>query len=302
MSQEIEPQQIATLRPGERLDGVFACIRKERSIARSGSPYLTVELRDATGSIVGRAFRDADVLFGRFERGGLVRVRGRVERFKDDLQVAIEAIEAAELSDDELTRFLPATRQDLDELEGFLEHLVREIYDKSLRALCERLLSDRQLKEGLRKAPCGIPGESGTRGGSRHHAYLGGLLEHTVSMTTMAVELCSVYPRLDRDLLICACIVHDIGRTLEFSYGSEIGRTEEGRLLGHVELGLRLISKHSPSSLDKGRLLSLEHCVATHHGPEAGADVRPSSPEAVALYRINALDSSVKGALERGPK
>jgi len=300
MSEDGEPQQIATLRAGERLDGVFACVRKERQIARSGNPYLTVELRDSTGSVTGRVFKDADLHSGRFERGQLVHVIGRVERFRDDLQVTVEAIKAAKVGEEEIARFLPASRQDLDELEGFLEHLVREIYDAGLRALCERLLRDKAVRSGLRKAPCGIRGESSRSGGARHHAYLGGLLEHTVSVTSMAVELCSVHPRLDRDLLICSSILHDMGRTREFTYGSEIGRTEEGRLLGHIELGLRLIGGHAPSSLSRERLLSLEHCVAMHHGPERGSEVGFASPEAVALHRLNALDSSVKGALERG--
>ncbi|HEY1690375.1 MAG TPA: HD domain-containing protein [Solirubrobacteraceae bacterium] len=294
---------IATLRAGEALDGVFACVRKERGISRSGSPYLTLELRDSTGSVLGRAFRDADLLSGRFESGDIVHVKGRVERFKDALQVEVREVERVEVSGEELAGFLPASRRDLNELEGFLEHLVREIYDDGLRGLCERLLGNKAVREELRRAPCGLPGEPGSRGGAgRHHAYLGGLLEHTVAVATLALELCEVHPRLDRDLLLCAAIVHDIGRTREFSYGSEISRTEEGRLLGHVELGLRLIAGNAPSSLSRERLLSLEHCVAMHHGADGGGELRFGSSEAVALYRVNALDATVKGALERAPR
>lgn len=298
------PPTIASLRPGEELDGVFACIRKERQISRAGSPYLTIELRDGTGVLLGRAFRDADLLAGRFERGDLVRVRGRLERFRDRLQVEVSEIERAEPADGEMQRFLPSSRQDLDELEGFLEHLVREIYETPLRALCERMLGDRLLRQELRRAPCGLPEESGGQGprAGRHHAYLGGLLEHTVAVASMAIELCTVHPRLDRDLLLCAAIVHDFGRTQEFAYGAQIERTEQGRMLGHIELGLRLIAAHAPSSLRGSRRLALEHCVATHHGSEAGGDVRPGSAEAVALFRLNALDAHLKGALERGIK
>lgn len=300
MSETNEAQTIATLRPGEPLAGVFACVRKERQISRAGSPYLTVELRDSTGSVIGRAFKDADLLSGRFEKGDIVKVTGRVERFKDELQATLISIERVQLPEQELSRFLPSSRQDLDELEGFLEHLVREIYDGGLRGLCERMLSEKGLRRELRRAPCGLPSEDGRNRGGRHHAYLGGLLEHTVSVASLAVEACTMHPRLDRDLLICASIVHDLGRTREFSYGAEVGRTEEGRLLGHVELGLRLISAHAPSSLDSRRRLSLEHCVAMHHGGEGGGEMRFASAEAVALHRINALDSGVKGALERG--
>ncbi len=302
---ETAAQTIASLRAGQEIDAVFACVRKERQISRAGSPYLTLELRDGTGMLLGRVFKEADVMAGRFERGELVRVKGRVERFRDRLQLEVREIARAQLPPQELQRFLPASRQDLDELEGFLEHLVREIYEDPLRQLCERMIGDRVLRAELRRAPCGLPGEGSAQGprGARHHAYLGGLLEHTVAVATMAIELCAVHQRLDRDLLLCAAIVHDLGRTREFAYGAQIERTEEGRMLGHIELGLRLIAAHAPSSLRGGRRLALEHCVAMHHGgAEAGAEVRFGSPEAVALYRINALDAHVKGALERGIK
>jgi 3'-5' exoribonuclease len=291
---------IATLRRGEQVDGLFACVRKERLLARTGNPYLTLELRDSTGSVLARAFNDADVLAGRFERGDIVRVRGRVGSFKDELQLELTQIERAELPEQEMARFLPSTRQDVEELEGFLEHLVREIYEPGLRGLCQRLLSDRRLAAELRRAPCSLPGESSGRGAPRHHAYLGGLLEHTVAVSSMTVELCAVHARLDRDLLICAAVVHDLGKTLEFSYGAEIARTEQGRMLGHIELGLRLIGRAAPSELPERRRLALEHCVALHHGPQDGAEVRFASAEAAALYRVNALDAHVKGMLERG--
>ncbi len=114
---------------------MFACTRKERQISRSGSPYLTIGLRDNTGAILGRAFRDADVLAGRFERGELVQVQGRVERFRDELQIEVRTITRAEGVEADPTRFLPVAYRDLDELEGFLEHLAREVYDPGLKAL-----------------------------------------------------------------------------------------------------------------------------------------------------------------------
>src|ERR1700735_3246651 len=118
-----ENQAIATLREGSEADGIFACTRKGRQLSRAGSPYLTVELRDSTGTIRGRAFRDADVLAGRFERGGLVHVRGLVESFRDELQLEIRTIAQADGAEaEDLARFLPVARRDLDELDGFLEH------------------------------------------------------------------------------------------------------------------------------------------------------------------------------------
>jgi 3'-5' exoribonuclease len=306
-------QTVATLRCDDEVDAVFACTRKERQISRAGTPYLTLELRDNTGAIVARAFREADLLAGRFERGELVRVRGRVQRFRDELQIDLAAIERAQGESADPTRFLPTAYRDRDELEGFLEHLAREVYDPPLKALLARLLGDEQLREEIRRAPCSLPSQpisgslAGAGGGraarspSGHHAYLGGLLEHTVAVATMAMELCPLHPRLDRDLLLSAAIVHDLGKTREFSYGAEIERSREGALLGHIQLGLRVIAEHAPATLDGERRLALEHCVILHHGPESASGQRFASPEALALYRLNALDAQVKGVLEHGP-
>jgi 3'-5' exoribonuclease len=234
----------------------------------------------------GRAFRDADVLAGRFERGDLVRVVGRVERFRDELQIDVRGIARAEQADP--ASFLPVAYRDLDELDGFLEHLAREVHDPGYRGLLDRLLADETLRAEWRRAPC-------TRAG--HHAYLGGLLEHTVAVGTLALETCQLHPRLNPDLLLCAALVHDLGKTREFTYGAEIGLSEAGRLVGHVQLGLQLLGEHP---LPEDRRLALAHCVLTHHGPEAAPGRRFGSAEALALYRLNALDASVKGALEHG--
>jgi 3'-5' exoribonuclease len=294
-------QTVATLRPSEQVEGVYACTRKERQISRGGTPFLTLELRDSTGSIVGRAFRDADVLAGRFERGELVRVAGRVERFREQLQIEIASIARAEGPDADPALFLPSSYRDIDELEGFLEHLVREVYDPGLRGLLDRLMGDRTLRAELRRAPCSPPaGPQGRASSGAHHAFLGGLLEHTVAVATMAIDLCTLHPRIDRDLLLAAAIVHDLGKTREFTYGAEIERSREGALLGHVELGLRIIAAHVPASLPPERRLELEHCVICHHGPEPAAGQRFASAEALALYRLNALDGQVKGAVEHG--
>src|SRR4051794_23228218 len=131
---------IATLRPGEEVAEVFACTRKDRLVARSGTPYLALELRDRTGAIQARAFRDADVLAGRFERGDLVRVAGRVERFRDELQLEVRAIARAEAAEADPAEFLPVAYRDLDELDGFLEHLAGEVRDAGFGALLAQLL------------------------------------------------------------------------------------------------------------------------------------------------------------------
>jgi 3'-5' exoribonuclease len=272
---------------------VFACVRKDRLKTRTGSPYLALELRDRTGAVSARAFRDADLLAGRFERGDLVRVVGKVERFREELVVEVAQIaRVAEGSDDaDPSSFLPTAYRDMEELDGFLEHLATEVYDPGYRELLARLLGDSSLREQWRRAPCSRAG---------HHAYLGGLIEHTVAVATLARELCELHRRLNSDLLLTAAIVHDLGRVREFTYGAEIGLSEEGRLLGHLTLGVQLLSERFPASLDEQRRLALLHCVLTHHGATSAPGGRFASAEALALYRVNAVDAAVKGALEHG--
>jgi 3'-5' exoribonuclease len=281
---------ISALRPGQRVSGVFACTRKDRLTTRTGSPYLALELRDRSGAVPARAFREADALAGGFERGDLVEVSGRVERFRDELVVEVASIGRAEPEAVDPAEFLPTAYRDLDELDGFLEHLAREVYDPRYRTFLDELLEDVELRASWRRAPC-------TRAG--HHAYLGGLLEHTVAVATLALEVCQLHPRLNPDLLLTAALVHDLGRTREFTLAAEIGLTDEGRLLGHLVIGERMVSERS-APLDDERRLALLHCLLSHHGASSAPGGRFASPEALALYRLNALDAGVKGALEHG--
>jgi 3'-5' exoribonuclease len=280
---------VSALRAGQDVLGVFACTRKDRLMTRNGSPYLALELRDRTGTLPARAFQNADALAGRFERGDVVRVRGRVERFREEL--VLEVIEIARAEDVDPGHFLPTAYRDLDELDGFLEHLSGEVYDAAYQQLLAAMLADSELRAQWRRAPC-------TRGS--HHSYLGGLLEHTVAVATLAHETCQLHPGVNSDLLICAALVHDIGRTREFTYGAEIGVTDEGRLLGHMAIGARMLTERADGVLDEPRLLALLHCVLGHHGPSSVPGGRFQSVEALTLFRLNALDAGVKGALEHG--
>jgi 3'-5' exoribonuclease len=285
---------IAELQPGQRFEGIYACVRKDRLAARNGSIYLSMELRDRSGSIPARAFRDVDRLAARFERGDAIRVRGKVERFRGELVAEVEDIQGIDQAELDPAGFLPAAYRNAEELEGFLEHLSREVHDPALRAVVERVLFTEPVAAEFRRAPC-------TRAG--HHAYVGGLLEHTVAVGTLVIEVCQLHPRLDSDLLMAAALLHDVGKVREFTYGAEFGITEEGRLLGHVALGSEIVGS-AAGEVPSERRAALLHCVLSHHGADGnrpGAGTRGfGTPEALALYRLNALDAGVKGALEHG--
>ena len=266
MEAATQAPQIAELRPGQRFRGIYACARKDRLSARNGSIYLSLELRDRTGSIPARVFREVDRLAG-------------------------QPVADGELDPSD---FLPAAYRDAQELEGFLEHLTREVHDEPLRQVVERVLFTEPVAAEFRRAPC-------TRAG--HHAYVGGLIEHTVAVGTLVGEVCQLHPRLDSDLLMAATLLHDVGKTREFSYGAEFGTTEEGRLIGHLALGAEIVGG-AAGELPPERRAALLHCVLSHHGADgnrSGSGGRGfGTPEALALYRLNALDAGVKGALEHG--
>jgi 3'-5' exoribonuclease len=284
---------VSELRAGTVIDGVFACSRKDRLTARSGAPYLALELRDRTAAIPARAFRSADFLAGRFDRGDLVRVKGRVERFRDELQVEVDDIARAEGEGLDPADFLPVAFRDTEELDGFLEHLAREVYDRDLRRLLDAFLTDEDFRAALRTAPC-------TRNG--HHAYLGGLLEHTVAVATLALETCTLHRRLNSDVLITAAILHDVGKIGEFELGAEIALSQEGSLLGHLTIGHGLITARAGrlEAFPADKLLAVLHCVLGHHGADTLPGRRFRSAEALALFRLNSVDAAVKGALEQG--
>jgi 3'-5' exoribonuclease len=189
--------------------------------------------------------------------------------------------------------FLPVAYRDMEELDGFLEHLAREVYDRDYKALLASFLDDQAFRAELRRAPC-------TRAG--HHAYLGGLLEHTVAVATLAQETCILHPRLNSDLLLTAAILHDVGKTREFELGADIALSEAGALLGHLTLGQQLITARAAriEGFPEEKLLAVCHCVLAHHGPDSLPGRRFRSAEALALQRLNSIDSSVKGALEHG--
>jgi 3'-5' exoribonuclease len=290
---QIHPR-VADLRPGQRFEGRFACLSKERLTSKNGSQYLSLQLRDRTGTIPARVFRDADRIGLRFAAGDAVIARGKVERYRGELAAELDDVKPLEPGSFDSAEFLPAAYRSVEELEGFLEHLAREVHDPPLRAVVQSVVFTGPLAEDFRRAPC-------TRGG--HHAYLGGLLEHTVAVATLVGELCPLHPRLDSDLLMAAAILHDVGKTREFTYGAQFDLSEEGRMLGHLALGAEIVGA-AAVALPQDRRLALLHCVLSHHGPDAATGRSPgaargfASPEALALYRLNALDASVKGALE----
>ena len=254
------------------VEGVYAVARKRRLRARSGADYLALELVDPTGRIEGRVWHDVELLDSRFAEGDAVRVLGRVERFRDALQLDVRSIEQAEADPAGLA---PALRRDADELEGFLDFLAGELTHPGLKATVAAVL-DAETRRKLRLLPAAPEG---------HHMYAGGLLEHTVGVATICRELTQLHQRLRADLLVAAALLHDAGRTVELMPGPTFRPTPEGRLLGHVHLGLRLIEARA-TPLEAEVRAELLHAVASHHDARAAR-----TAEASCLYHANRLDA-----------
>jgi 3'-5' exoribonuclease len=266
---------IAELAEDRTVEGVFAVTRKERRRTRAGATYLALELADASGRIEARVWNDVELLDGRFAEGDAVRVLGRVERFGGKLQVQVRTAEAVE--DADLAGLTPAMRRDADELDGFLEFLAAEIVHPGLAVVMTSFLGDAELRDALRSLPAASA--------DGHHGYAGGLLEHTVGVATLCRETAQLHPRLRSDLLLAAALLHDVGRVRELGRGPTFRQTDEGRLLGHVHLGLRMVEERS-RDLDPAVLAELLHAIACHHDRPAAR-----TAEAAVLYHANQLDA-----------
>jgi len=265
---------IADLVEDRTVDGVFAVARKRRLTTRNGKPYLALELVDASGRIEGRIWDDVELLDRRFEEGDAVRVLARVERFDGRLQLQVRTVEPSEADPAELA---PAMRRDADELDGFLEFLASELAHPGLAALVGGVLADREVRDGMRLLPAA--------GADGHHGYAGGLLEHTVGVATLCRETAQLHPRLRADLLLAAALLHDVGRVRELGRGPAFRPTPEGALLGHVQLGVRLVDERA-HELEPTVRAELLHAIASHHDRSAAR-----TAEAVVLYHANQLDA-----------
>ncbi len=266
---------IADLAEDRVVDGIYAVSIKRRLRTRNGAPYLALELVDPSGRIEARVWNDVELLDNRFGEGDAVRVLGRVERFRDRLQLDVKTLEPALETD--AAALAPAMRRDPDELDGFFDFLAAEISHDGLRTAVERFTTDSRLREAFRRLPATLDG---------HHGYAGGLLEHTVGVATLCREAAQLHPRLRADLLIAAALLHDVGRTLELGSGPSFRQTDEGRLLGHIHLGLRMIEERA-SSLGAEARNELLHAVASHHDARSAR-----TAEAAVLYHANQLDAA----------
>lgn len=285
-------QFIGDLSAGVVVEDVFYLQAIRQGTARNGNNYLALKLGDRSGVLEARVWTAADTVMTRLLPDSFVMVIGAVESYRGRLQLNVRSIATADPGKLDQQEFVPASYRDLEELRGYLDYFVSDVHDPDYSGLLRSFFDNVDFMERFSRAP----------GDARsHHAYMGGLLEHTVSVATMCQHVTVQHPRLNSDLLITAALLHDIGKVEEFRFDGRIRYSREGQLLGHVLLGQRLVEGHIREIGDfpADRELDLLHAIISHHGElEWGAPKRPRSAEALVLHHIDNLDAKVKGFLE----
>lgn len=281
-------------RENQTLMGFFAAGSKQVRTGRDGGRYFALTLGDRTGTIDARMWQIEDA--GEFEAGDVVKVRGQVCRYNEKLQVKVEKIRRAEPGEYELADFVPHTERDVAGMWTELAGWVASVRDPDLKALLEAFLGDEELARALKEAPAAK---------GMHHAWIGGLLEHVLSLMGICDLAAQHYPQVNRDLLLTGVVLHDIGKLRELAWGTSFDYTMEGQLLGHITIGIAMIEAkirelpHFPAA----KRVLVEHLVLSHHGKyEFGSPKLPMTPEAILLHYLDDLDAkmqTVRGELKR---
>src|SRR5437899_2440722 len=277
---------------GDNIEEIYLVADKQLRANRNGNLYLQIELRDRTGSISARLWNAGDHLCRMFEVGDFLFIRGKVQLFQGALQVILNHIERAETEKVDLADFLPHTEQDVSKLLDRLRGTLLRLANPNLRALAECFFMDDDFVRGFCQVPAGV---------RNHHAYIGGLLEHVVTLLDAAERVLPLYPELDRDLLLMGIFLHDIGKVRELSFGKAFAYTDEGQLVGHLVIGVQMLDEKAAKvpeltgePLPRELLLRLKHMILSHHGTyEFGSPRLPMTPEAIALHHLDNLDAKV---------
>lgn len=294
MPQQVDSRRryIKQLTDGENIEEVFLVVEKQLRANRNGNLYLQMELRDRTGAIGARLWNAGEAIVRSFEEGDFLLVKGKVQLFQGALQMILNHIDRIPAEKAELVDFLPHTEQDVSKLLERLRALLMKAGNPHLRALAECFLMDQELMNRFCRAPAGI---------RNHHAYVGGLLEHVVTLMEAGDRIAPLYPELDRDLLVMGIFLHDIGKVHELTFDRSFGYSDEGQLIGHLIIGVEMLNERVQQAPDltgepfpRELLLRLKHMILSHHGTyEFGSPKLPMTPEAIALHHLDNFDAKV---------
>ncbi len=276
---------VSDLAAGQNIQGVFLVQAKDVRQKKTGGPYLSLVLMDRSGTLDAKMWDNVSGVMDSFETDDFLRVKGETQLYQTRLQITIHSLQRVADSGVELADFLPASKRNPDEMMAEVLALVAAMKNPHLRALLEAIFTDPAIAPRYQLAPAakGI-----------HHAWLGGLIEHVLSLCGLARFMAVHYPSLDEDLLLAGVLLHDIGKITELNYTRSFSYSTDGGLLGHMQIGLRIIAEHLPPGFPPKLRNLLDHLVLSHHGQlEFGSPKLPVFPEALMLHHLDNLDSKM---------
>ena len=284
---------IKSLQPNRYVEGAYGLLNPQIGTTRGGKPYLKCLLRDASGDAPARQWSFEASQLSEVSKTGFVWVSGHTQDYNGQLQIIVEQIRQYQVSEDELVSLLPATKKDIDEMFSEVEHLLESLTHPAMRALAVLFLGDEELMRRFRQAPAAM---------SLHHAWVGGLLEHTVQIMKLADGMLKLYPALNRDLVLMGLFLHDLGKVYELTWERGFEYTIGGNLIGHVVGGAMILKEKlnempatGPSALSEPAEMALMHIILSHHGLlEFGAAKLPSTPEAIFVSNLDDLDAKTQ--------
>ena len=277
------------LTAGQIIDEVFLVREKQLAHKRDGASYLVLTLVDRTGNIKAVVWDNAQDINSHFVIGDYVRIRGSASNYRDTLQVTVRHLERCEKDSVAIEDFLPRSSRDPNDMMERLIAICHLIDNAYLKRLLDTFFEDESFVDAFKKAPAAK---------NMHHAYLGGLLEHTLSLVLLIQKIAGHYEGIDHDLLMTGAVLHDMGKVHEFYYESYIDYSDAGRLLSHIVIGLEMLEKRIAAIEDfpEELALLLKHMVVSHHGTrDFGSPEPPKTLEAVILNYLDELDSKVNG-------
>jgi 3'-5' exoribonuclease len=289
MSRDSAPHiWVGDIKEDDQVRGQYLVKAKRMGSTKKGDAFLTLTLSDRTGDLEAKVWERADAVSRLFNEGDILDIEGYATSYRGQLQLILSELKTVEgVEDPEL--FVEVTQQDVPVMMAQLREILRGIGHSQIKALVDRFLADRKFVALFKKAPAAK---------SFHHSYIGGLLEHTLSVCRMAGTVAEQYPDLDRDLLVAGAFLHDIGKVKELRFGGLIDYTDEGRLIGHLSLGVSMVDEklESLTGFPEEIGVRLKHLILSHHGEYAfGSPKRPKFLEAFALHLIDDLDAKMNG-------
>jgi 3'-5' exoribonuclease len=284
----MKKQFIADIKAGDWVDDIFVLSEKILSQKRDGDNFLNVTLSDKTGTLKGVVWDNVDQIADGITSGDFAHVNGSVSDYKGALQVVIKKMDPYSPDRIDPSDFLPQTSRDIERMFKRLLKRADSITTDYLKALIDAFFNDKEFVNKFKTAPAAK---------KMHHAYIGGLLEHTLSMSSLADKIAGHYGGVNRDLLLSGAILHDIGKIEEFEYQSKIDYSDKGRLLNHIVIGIKMVDDKLSgiNNFPEDQMLLLKHMIVSHHGTrEFGSPEPPKTIEAILLNYIDEIDSKIK--------